>query len=64
MSSIDSINNMDKLIQNVVASFQIDHIEVTTDIILNSKKKIINQYNQESVFCKRLVKGNRRVYEK
>lgn len=64
MSSISSINNMDKLIQNVVASFQIDHIEVTTDIILNSKKKMINHYNQESGFCKKLVKGNRRVYDK
>lgn len=55
---------MDKLIQNVVASFQIDHIEVTPDVVMNSKEKMISQFNQEIYFCKSLVKENRRVYDK
>ena len=64
MSSIGSINNIDKLIQNVVASFQIDHIEVTTDVVMKSREKIIDQNKKDSSFCKKLVKENRRVYDK
>lgn len=64
MGSISSIENMDKLVQNVIASFQIDHIEIPPDIIIKSKEMMMDQYYRKNCFCKKLVKGNRRVYDK
>lgn len=61
---MSSISSMDKMIQNVVASFQMDHIEVTPEIIVDSKERMMLQENVKNSFGKKLSRRGTVYYGK
>lgn len=58
------MSSMDKMIQNVVASFQMDHIEVTPEIIVNSKERMMLQEKMKNSFGKKLSRRGTVYYGK
>lgn len=56
MENVCSMENVEKLIDNVVASFQMDHIEVPPQVIIQFKNMLKLQVESDR-FCKKLTKG-------
>ncbi len=56
------MRNIDKMIDNVVASFQMDHIKVPAEVIIQFKDMLKLEVDSER-FCKRLIKREENSYD-